>query len=98
MTRRKQLSSLDQVSEFDRERIVAYPDCGLPSGKSVVVLDETKQRMHCRNFKQPAQHLRDVGAICPSLHSGLGLSHISTGQYATTRGTHCLKNLREVPD
>ncbi|UYV70771.1 hypothetical protein LAZ67_8000553 [Cordylochernes scorpioides] len=29
MPRRKQRSSFDQVSEFDRERIVAYRDCGL---------------------------------------------------------------------
>ncbi|GFT88628.1 HTH_38 domain-containing protein [Trichonephila clavipes] len=29
MSRRKQRSALDQVSEFDRERIVAYRDCGL---------------------------------------------------------------------
>ncbi|GFU57942.1 uncharacterized protein TNCV_5091131 [Trichonephila clavipes] len=33
---------------------------------------------HCRYFKQPALHLRDVGASCPSLPSGLGHSHIST--------------------
>ncbi|GFT17387.1 transposable element Tcb1 transposase [Trichonephila clavipes] len=26
---------------------------------------------HCRYFKQPALHLRSVGASCPSLHSGL---------------------------
>ncbi|GFV72580.1 transposable element Tcb1 transposase [Trichonephila clavipes] len=29
MTRRKQRSAFDQVSEFDRGRIVAYRDCGL---------------------------------------------------------------------
>ncbi|GFV65332.1 transposable element Tcb1 transposase [Trichonephila clavipes] len=29
MSRRKQQSALDQVSEFDRGRIVAYRDCGL---------------------------------------------------------------------
>ncbi|GFV83415.1 transposable element Tcb1 transposase [Trichonephila clavipes] len=29
MSRRKQLSAFDQVSEFDRGRIVAYRDCGL---------------------------------------------------------------------
>ncbi|GFU04728.1 transposable element Tcb1 transposase [Trichonephila clavipes] len=28
MSRRKQRSAFDQVSEFDRERIVAYRDCG----------------------------------------------------------------------
>ncbi|GFV29168.1 HTH_38 domain-containing protein [Trichonephila clavipes] len=30
ISRRKQPSSFDQVSEFDRGRIVAYRDCGLP--------------------------------------------------------------------
>ncbi|GFX11279.1 uncharacterized protein TNCV_4786711 [Trichonephila clavipes] len=29
MSRRKQRSAFDQVSEFDRERRVAYRDCGL---------------------------------------------------------------------
>ncbi|PRD35487.1 UNVERIFIED_CONTAM: hypothetical protein NCL1_11490 [Trichonephila clavipes] len=29
MSRRKPLSAFDQVSEFDRGRIVAYRDCGL---------------------------------------------------------------------
>ena len=29
MPRRKQRSSFDQISEFDRGRIVAYLDCGL---------------------------------------------------------------------
>ncbi|GFX75238.1 transposable element Tcb1 transposase [Trichonephila clavipes] len=31
MSRRKQRSAFDQVSEFDRGRIVAYRDCGLSS-------------------------------------------------------------------
>ncbi|GFS84793.1 transposable element Tcb1 transposase [Trichonephila clavipes] len=30
MSRRKQRSAFHQVSEFDRGRIVAYRDCGLP--------------------------------------------------------------------
>ncbi|GFU39077.1 transposable element Tcb1 transposase [Trichonephila clavipes] len=30
MSHRKQRSAFDQVSEFDRGRIVAYRDCGLP--------------------------------------------------------------------
>ncbi|GFX06341.1 uncharacterized protein TNCV_505601 [Trichonephila clavipes] len=34
---------------------------------------------HCQYFKQPALHLRGVGASCPALPSGLGHSHISTG-------------------
>ncbi|GFX62705.1 transposable element Tcb1 transposase [Trichonephila clavipes] len=34
---------------------------------------------HCRYFKQLTLHLRGVGASCPSLPSGFGHSHISTG-------------------
>ncbi|GFX57653.1 transposable element Tcb1 transposase [Trichonephila clavipes] len=34
---------------------------------------------HCRYFKQPALHLRGDGTSCPSLPSGLGPNHISTG-------------------
>ncbi|GFV50693.1 transposable element Tcb1 transposase [Trichonephila clavipes] len=34
---------------------------------------------HYRYFKQPALHLRGLGASCPSLPSGLGHSHISRG-------------------
>ncbi|GFU96374.1 transposable element Tcb1 transposase [Trichonephila clavipes] len=44
MPRRKQRSAFDQVSEFDRGRIGAYQEIAdYLSGKSVVVLDETKQ-------------------------------------------------------
>ncbi|GFW65583.1 transposable element Tcb1 transposase [Trichonephila clavipes] len=46
MSRRKQRSTFDQVSEFDRGRIVAYRDEDYLSGKSVVVLDETKQLVY----------------------------------------------------
>ncbi|GFT18261.1 transposable element Tcb1 transposase [Trichonephila clavipes] len=34
---------------------------------------------HCRYFKEPALHLRGVGASCLSLPSWHGHSHISTG-------------------
>ncbi|GFW43583.1 transposable element Tcb1 transposase [Trichonephila clavipes] len=37
MSRIKQRSAFDQLSEFDRRRIVAYRDCGLFFRKSVVV-------------------------------------------------------------
>ncbi|GFW52501.1 hypothetical protein TNCV_404291 [Trichonephila clavipes] len=53
---------------------------------------------HCRYFKQPTLHLRDVGASCPSLPSGLDHSHISTRKCAITRSTHCPKVLRQSPD
>ncbi|GFV99909.1 transposable element Tcb1 transposase [Trichonephila clavipes] len=54
--------------------------------------------MHYRYFKQPALHLRGVGASCSSLLSGLGPSHISKEQYATTRDMNCPKDLRQSPD
>ncbi|GFX26188.1 transposable element Tcb1 transposase [Trichonephila clavipes] len=37
---------------------------------------ESGDTMDCRYFKQPALHLRGVGASCPSLPSGFGHSHI----------------------
>ncbi|GFT87729.1 transposable element Tcb1 transposase [Trichonephila clavipes] len=44
MSRRKQRSAFDQISEFDRGMIVAYREIvDYLSEKSVVVLDETKQ-------------------------------------------------------
>ncbi|GFU31746.1 hypothetical protein TNCV_1176221 [Trichonephila clavipes] len=43
-SRRKQRSAFNQIFEFDRGRIVTYRDIAdYLSGKSVVVLDETKQ-------------------------------------------------------
>ncbi|GFV76347.1 transposable element Tcb1 transposase [Trichonephila clavipes] len=53
---------------------------------------------HCQYFKQPALHLPGDGASCPSLPSGLGHSHISTGYCAIIRGTLCPKFLRQSPD
>ncbi|GFX42015.1 hypothetical protein TNCV_4516231 [Trichonephila clavipes] len=45
ISRRKQRSAFDQASDFDRGRILAYRDIvDYLSGKSVVVLDETKQQ------------------------------------------------------
>ncbi|GFS85425.1 hypothetical protein TNCV_2803401 [Trichonephila clavipes] len=59
MSRGKQRSAFDKVSEFDRGRIVAYRDIvDYLSGKSVVVLDETKQlqcgyvTFGCRRVRQ----------------------------------------------
>ncbi|GFX69293.1 uncharacterized protein TNCV_3564691 [Trichonephila clavipes] len=69
MPRRKQRSAFDQVSEFDRGRIVAYREImDYLSGKSVVVLDETKQlqigRMavtdHSVTSRTVAQHIESV--------------------------------------
>ncbi|GFX86855.1 transposable element Tcb1 transposase [Trichonephila clavipes] len=34
---------------------------------------------HCRYFKQPALHLRGVGASCPSLPSGLATAIFQQG-------------------
>ncbi|GFS83340.1 uncharacterized protein TNCV_600731 [Trichonephila clavipes] len=41
MSRRKQRSAFDQVSEFDRGRIVAYRDCGLSFREIVTHLSAT---------------------------------------------------------
>ncbi|GFV80879.1 transposable element Tcb1 transposase [Trichonephila clavipes] len=162
MSCRKQRSAFDQVSEFDRGRIVTYRDCGLSFrkiGSRVGRKQTTVMRIcnrwmqefthlsatprclnksletpwredaeqlryspprrfcagyygiewywislshssstHCRYFKQPVLHLRGVGANCPSLPSVLGHNHISTGQCATTRDTHCPKVLCQSPD
>ncbi|GFV74107.1 transposable element Tcb1 transposase [Trichonephila clavipes] len=53
---------------------------------------------HCRYFKQPALHIKSVGASCPFLSSGLNHCDISTGIGAITRDTHCPKVLRQSPD
>ncbi|GFU60604.1 hypothetical protein TNCV_1730161 [Trichonephila clavipes] len=43
MSHRKQRSAFDQVSEFDRGRIVAYRDCGVSIREIGSRVDETKQ-------------------------------------------------------
>ncbi|GFU79112.1 transposable element Tcb1 transposase [Trichonephila clavipes] len=43
MSRRKQRLASDQVFEFDRGRIVAYQNCGLPFRKIGSRVGETKQ-------------------------------------------------------
>ncbi|GFX85414.1 hypothetical protein TNCV_3715881 [Trichonephila clavipes] len=107
MSRRKQRSAFEQVSEFDRGRIVVYRDCGLSfreigsrvgrnpatlryapphwsctgyygMGRYRISLSHSSST-NCRYFRQPALHLRGVGARCPSLPLGLGHSHTSTG-------------------
>ncbi|GFX79634.1 transposable element Tc1 transposase [Trichonephila clavipes] len=69
MPRKKQRSAFDQVSEFDRRRIVAYREIvDYLSGKSVVVFDETKQLQIVRITvtdrsvisRTVAQHLESV--------------------------------------
>ncbi|GFW60785.1 transposable element Tcb1 transposase [Trichonephila clavipes] len=55
MSRRKQRSALDQVSEFDRGRIVAYRDCGLPFreiGSRVVRNQATVKRICDRRMQK----------------------------------------------
>ncbi|GFW58212.1 hypothetical protein TNCV_2633861 [Trichonephila clavipes] len=72
MSRRKQRSAFDQVSEFDRGKIVAYRDIvDYLSGKSVVALDETKQLVctyHSTQFAADA-------ARCPLLGLPLTQNH-----------------------
>ncbi|GFU48867.1 transposable element Tcb1 transposase [Trichonephila clavipes] len=54
MSRRKQLSTFDQVSEFDRGRIVAYRDCGLSFRKmgSRVGRNQTTVMRICDHWMQ----------------------------------------------
>ncbi|GFU86463.1 transposable element Tcb1 transposase [Trichonephila clavipes] len=54
MSRRKQQSAFDQVSEFDRGRIVAYRDCGLSFRKigSRVGRNKTTVMRICDRWKQ----------------------------------------------
>ncbi|GFU67625.1 uncharacterized protein TNCV_1643741 [Trichonephila clavipes] len=52
MSRRKQRSAFDQVSEFDRGRIVAYRDCGISFreiGSRVRRNQTTVETKSCRN-------------------------------------------------
>ncbi|GFW82117.1 transposable element Tcb1 transposase [Trichonephila clavipes] len=54
MSRRKQRSAFDQVSEFDRGKIVAYRDCGLSFRKigSRVGLNQTTVMRICDRWNQ----------------------------------------------
>ncbi|GFW53432.1 transposable element Tcb1 transposase [Trichonephila clavipes] len=54
MSRRKQRSAFDQVFEFDRRRIVAYRDRGLPFRKigSRIGRDQTTVMRICDNWMQ----------------------------------------------
>ncbi|GFU66019.1 transposable element Tcb1 transposase [Trichonephila clavipes] len=54
MSRRKQRKAFGQVSEFDRERIVAYRDCGLPFRKigSRVGRNQTTVMQICDRWMQ----------------------------------------------
>ncbi|GFT31588.1 transposable element Tcb1 transposase [Trichonephila clavipes] len=73
MSRRKQRSAFDQVSEFDRGSIVAYRDTvDYLSRKSVVVLDETKQLTIRRRLLQSGHSAR-----CPLLFLPLTQNHRS---------------------
>ncbi|GFY33180.1 transposable element Tcb1 transposase [Trichonephila clavipes] len=54
MSHRKQRSAFDQVSEFDRGRIVAYRDCGLAFSKigSRVGRNQTTVMRTCDRWRQ----------------------------------------------
>ncbi|GFX52471.1 transposable element Tcb1 transposase [Trichonephila clavipes] len=59
MSRKKQQSTFDQVSEFDRERIVAYRDCGLSFREigSRVGRNQTTVMRICDRWMQKVTHL-----------------------------------------
>ncbi|GFY04871.1 transposable element Tcb1 transposase [Trichonephila clavipes] len=54
MSRRKQRSAFDQVSQFDRGRIVVYRDCGISSGEigSRVGRNQTTVMRICNRWMQ----------------------------------------------
>ncbi|GFS95306.1 transposable element Tcb1 transposase [Trichonephila clavipes] len=61
MSRRKQRSAFDQVSEFDRGRIVAYRDCGLYLLCSRVGRNQTTVMRICDiPSRTIAQHIESV--------------------------------------
>ncbi|GFT22480.1 transposable element Tcb1 transposase [Trichonephila clavipes] len=63
MSRRKQRSAFDQVSEFVRGRTVAYRDIvDCLSGKSGAVLDETKQ-LYCGYVTVGCRRVRQTDAV-----------------------------------
>ncbi|GFY09190.1 hypothetical protein TNCV_4663801 [Trichonephila clavipes] len=84
MSRRKQQSAFVQVSE-DTEQLRYAPPHWSGTGYYgmgrywISLLHSSSTHTHCGYFKQPALHLRSVGASCPSLPSELDHSHISTG-------------------
>ncbi|GFX77591.1 transposable element Tcb1 transposase [Trichonephila clavipes] len=65
MSRRRQRSAFDQVSEFDRGRIVAYRDCGL-SFREIQWCDE--KRMWAAEWNEVV--FTDESRICLQQHDG----------------------------
>ncbi|GFT72183.1 transposable element Tcb1 transposase [Trichonephila clavipes] len=66
MSRRKQRSAFDQVSEFDRERRVAYRDCGLSfSIGSRVGRNQTTVMWVCSRWNQEGTMDRRGGSYPP---------------------------------
>ncbi|GFW26288.1 transposable element Tcb1 transposase [Trichonephila clavipes] len=56
LSRRKQRSAFDKVSEFDRGRTVTHQDCGLSLGKSVDALSARTIRRHLQQRGLSARH------------------------------------------
>ncbi|GFU47180.1 transposable element Tcb1 transposase [Trichonephila clavipes] len=79
MSRRKQRSVFDQVSEFDRERIVAYRDCGLSLRKigSRVGRNKTPPMRICHRRMQEGRRtgLVDRINLSAQINSGICLQH-----------------------
>ncbi|GFX71919.1 HTH_38 domain-containing protein [Trichonephila clavipes] len=67
MSLRKQRSAFDQVSEFDRGRILAYRDCGLPFrkiGSRVGRNQTTVMRIYDRWMQETEWFIRKSSIAC----------------------------------
>ncbi|GFV29427.1 transposable element Tcb1 transposase [Trichonephila clavipes] len=85
MSRRKQRSAFDQVSQFHRGRIVAHPDCGLSSreigsrvGRNQTtvmrICDRWMQDVSARTIRRRLQQ-SGLSAKCPLLGRPLSQNH-----------------------
>ena len=94
MPRRKQRSSFDQVSEFDRGRIVAYRDCGLSFRKisSRVGRNQTTVMRICDRWMQEGTTDRRVRSHPPQCTTSRDDRRIVrmavTDRSATSRTNH----------
>ncbi|GFU76276.1 transposable element Tcb1 transposase [Trichonephila clavipes] len=84
MSRRKQRSAFDQVSEFERERIVAYRDCGLSLRKEQRTVEHPPQ---CTTSREDRQIVR-MAVTDRSVTSRTVAQHIeSVTQYSVSAHT-----------
>ncbi|GFW15188.1 transposable element Tcb1 transposase [Trichonephila clavipes] len=93
MSRRKQRSAFDQVSEFDRGRIVTYGDCGLSFRKigSRVGRNQTTVMWICDCWMQQGTMVRRVVyriQLSAPLHHIVSVTHHSVSARTIRRHLH----------